>query len=849
MLIDSLLDNDLYKFTMMQFAFCYFPNCEVEYQLFYRGNQKTVLRENILEELREEIENIIALRFKKKEIKFLKALGYFSENFLKYLECFSLQKNAVNLEKEDGLKVVVRGKWPEIILWEVILLAVISELNSIGLASEQGEKNLQEKVDYLKKQKLRISFMEFGTRRRFSQAWQRRLNICLKQELPDHFIGTSNVKLAMDFDLRCYGTMGHELLQAGQRIFPQLESFQSKILNAWFEAYREPLSIALTDVLSTSSFLYDFKGPLARKYVGLRVDSGNPFEIGDKIISFYKEEGIDPLSKTLVFSDSINFIKAIELTAYFQNKIRVVFGIGTYLTHDHGISPPNLVIKMTAFNNQAVGKLTDTPEKGFCLDPLFLKRLQNLDKIKKQALKRDRDNQLMERAILKIRERFGFSVTFKDLMERATLRNLAKFVEGDLQFLDISKNLRKEDLAFKATWSPPALGKLILSIAEQPKHQESLKRCPSNILITGATGFLGSHILCDLYNCMDGNIYVLIRANNKAEARLNLRNSFQRYELPDLSQKKRIIPILGDLTRKNLGIVGNGFENLSNRIDAIYHIGSFVHHIYDYQTLRATNVKGTQELIRLAMMSKQKQFFYVSSIVAALERDELGQIKEDFPKEDDCDGEVDGYSQTKWVCEKLLAEASQQGLPVCIFRPSNIMGRKKDGVCSPDKDHILNLIKGCIQMGLAPNWDMNLNFVPVDFVSRFIIKNSSLASRGVFHVINRNPLSWLQLINWLNNYGYKIEVISEDQWCEKHLPMLTSENALFPLLGLYANGKDSPNLCAWASQSSQGVEKYQKRTTKDALCEEAPPVDDQLLSIYFDYLCRYGYLPKRAAVI
>lgn len=385
MLFTSLLDNDLYKFTMMQFAFHHFPNSEVEYQLFYR-DPNTKLEEKVIDQLQDEIGKVATLRLCKEEISFLKNLNVFSSDFLQYLETFSLQEKDVRLERGHLLKLSIKGRWHETILWEVILLALLSELHFDRILYKQdreGEKKLKDKVDYLKKQDIKVHFMEFGTRRRFSKKWQRNLNTYLKEELPDQFMGTSNIRLSMDLGLQCYGTMGHEFLQAGQRISSRLEQFQTLMLDWWFKEYHETLSIALADVLSLSAFLHDFQGDLAQKYVGLRIDSGNPFELGEKVVNFYIEQGIDPLRKKIIFSDSLNFNKAAKIAAYFQGKIQVAFGIGTYLTNDHGVPPLNLVIKMVSFDNQAVGKLTDTPEKTYCLDSTFLAELQKIDSIKK----------------------------------------------------------------------------------------------------------------------------------------------------------------------------------------------------------------------------------------------------------------------------------------------------------------------------------------------------------------------------------------------------------------------------------------------------------------------------------
>ena len=381
MLFSSLLDNDLYKFTMMQFAFHHYPKKEAEYRLFFR-NQNTQLNPNVLQKLPEEVAAISKLTLSPVELKYLESLSTFSSKFLNYLETFSLKKEQVILQIHPRLEIRIKGPWPEVILWEVILLALISELHFSHLQKEvweEGKRKLQTKIDTFKKFSVPFPFMEFGTRRRISKSWQRFVNTSLQKNLPSYFLGTSNVKLAMDLNLPCLGTMGHEFLQAGQSLSPNFANFQPYMLTKWIEEHPK-LSIALTDVLSLSSFLHDFSMDLAKNYKGLRIDSGDPIESGEKILRFYQKNKINPKDKVIVFSDSLDFTKASKIASHFQGKIPVQFGIGTYLTNDHGITPLNLVIKMVEFDHKPVGKLTDTPKKSVGFDPSILKRLETIEK-------------------------------------------------------------------------------------------------------------------------------------------------------------------------------------------------------------------------------------------------------------------------------------------------------------------------------------------------------------------------------------------------------------------------------------------------------------------------------------
>lgn len=439
------------------------------------------------------------------------------------------------------------------------------------------------------------------------------------------------------------------------------------------------------------------------------------------------------------------------------------------------------------------------------------------------------DSLLMARAILKIRKTFNINVSIRQMLLNPSIRSFANHLEGNYQIASTIGETPKDDIKLLKIYMPEDK---TLSIIHFP---------PTSILITGSSGFLGIHLLADLYQQTQSQLYCLIRARDIQEARLALKNSFEKYNLIDLSKDQRVIPVIGDLSKPLLGLEKDMFEVLSKKVDLIYHVGAFVHHIYDYKKLRAENVLSTLELLKLAKSNKIKPFHYVSSIAAALEKDQKGLIREEFPTRDDC-GDIDGYSQTKWVSEKLLSEAQEQGLPVNIYRPCTITGRSNDGVCSPSKNHLMNVIKGCIQMGLAPDWPLELEVIPVDLVSSLIIYASlTLKAEGkVFNIINRNRLSWRQLIGWLCNYGYDIRLIPEREW-NIHLLNLKSDNALFPLVPLYLEQKGLYSELL----SEHSINHYQDGKTYkifENVHKLPPKIDDTLLSIYFSYLHKSGFI-------
>ncbi len=382
----SLLDNDLYKFTMMQFIFHHFPNTIARYQFFDRTHPKWNWSKEFKNQLEEKIEEICQLKISPEELDYLKFLKIFSEDFLLFLKNFQLSRSGIDIASD---KLIIEGKWHEVILWEVTLLAMICEISFASQTNEEvnecGLKNLNEKINNLKKHQDEFKFIDFGTRRRVSYQWQYLVNERLKKEVPHQFLGTSNLHIAQSLGLACYGTMGHEVLQAAQQLAPNFEDFQIYILKKWHEEFGEALAISLTDVLSTPSFLNDFRPKLAHQYKGIRIDSGNPFERGREVIHFYKCLGIDPTQKMITFSDSLNFNKARELHAEFSKDTKVLFGIGTYLTNHHGLPQPNVVIKLTHINESPVGKITDSVSKFSCPDKLFLEKLLDLKK-KKESL-------------------------------------------------------------------------------------------------------------------------------------------------------------------------------------------------------------------------------------------------------------------------------------------------------------------------------------------------------------------------------------------------------------------------------------------------------------------------------
>jgi len=369
----SLLDTDLYKLTMMQCVMHQFPQTQVEYRF---KSRKPIDLKPYLTEIQQELQALCRLKFTADELAYLRTLPFFKADFIDFLHTFSLQQQYVSINADDEFTLLIQGPWVDTILFEVPLLAIISEVyyrNCYPAERFQiGKERLDTKIEYVKTNYPSLRFSDFGTRRRFSKAWQEHVIQTLSQQLPAAFIGTSNVYFAKALQLLPIGTMAHEFLQACQVLAPSIQGSQTFALETWLKEYPQELGIALTDVLTMDIFLQEFNAELSQRYQGLRQDSGSPITWGDKALRHYQALGIDAREKTFVFSDSLTIPKAIEIANYFQGKCHCVFGIGTHLTNDVGHETLDIVIKMTRVNQQPVIKISDSAGKTVSEDPAFL---------------------------------------------------------------------------------------------------------------------------------------------------------------------------------------------------------------------------------------------------------------------------------------------------------------------------------------------------------------------------------------------------------------------------------------------------------------------------------------------
>ncbi len=380
--LHTLLDTDAYKLHMQQAVFHQYYDVQVAAEFRCRGDDLLGI---YADAIREQVDTMQHLRLQDDEFQWLSGLPFFKQDYLQWLRDFRYDPKQVNISNDNGkLHIRLEGPWREVIMWEVPLLAVISELvhryRSPEASVEQALATLEQKLvgfseltDSLDMSRFRL--MDFGTRRRFSREVQQAIVERLQQE--PWFAGTSNYDLARRLNLTPMGTQAHEWFQAHQQISPELATSQRAALAAWLTEYPDQLGIALTDCITMDAFLRDFGPEFASVYQGLRHDSGDPLEWGEKAIAHYQKLGIDPMSKVLVFSDNLDLPKAVDLYRHFSSRVNLSFGIGTRLTCDiPQVKPLNIVIKLVECNGKPVAKLSDSPGKTICHDKAFVRALR-----------------------------------------------------------------------------------------------------------------------------------------------------------------------------------------------------------------------------------------------------------------------------------------------------------------------------------------------------------------------------------------------------------------------------------------------------------------------------------------
>ncbi len=390
-IINSLLETDMYKFSMGQAIYHQFSDYKTTWTFKCRNTDAKFTLE-MVEEIKEQIKAFCTLKFTEDELVYLDNIKWIKGSYVDFLRIWNprFEDFTINTDAECGLNIETSGTWLNTSMYEIPVLAIVNEVY-FKMAYDYDElmasfeRKLDEKIKWLIDGECSLSnFSEFGLRRRLSAESQdmaiRKLAEMQKQHkyCCSHFVGTSNVYLAKKYGLTPVGTMAHEwIMCVGQGNHKHNPSYSNwYALDAWIREYGVLNGITLTDAITTDCFLKDFQLTYATLFSGVRHDSGNPFEWGDKMIQHYESLGINPKNKTLLFSDSLDFKKADKLYRYFDGKVNVAFGIGTYISNDTDVEPLNIVMKTTKCNGMDVAKISDTPGKGMCKNPEYVEYLQ-----------------------------------------------------------------------------------------------------------------------------------------------------------------------------------------------------------------------------------------------------------------------------------------------------------------------------------------------------------------------------------------------------------------------------------------------------------------------------------------
>ena len=378
MIIISMLDNDLYKFTMQQAVLHQHPSAIVEYGfkcrtegIDFRPYEGEIIK-NVNKMCRE-------LQFEKEDLEYMgDTMKFLKLDYLQFLKLYRHNYDYINIKTDDKgtLHININGPWLHTILFEVPVLSIISQVYSTDMSQDYGlaDKRTLAKAEMIK-EFLGFFFAEFGGRRRHSVEAQRRALNIFERECPKNLVGTSNVMMAKELGLKSIGTMAHEWLQAHQALY-RIEESQFMALENWTKEYRGDLGIALSDVIGLKYFLHDFDLFFSKLFDGSRQDSGDPYGYGHTLINHYKSMRIDPSTKSIVFSDGLTFKHALAIYKVFRGLIKQSFGIGTYITNDFDFKALQIVLKMMRCNGQPVAKISDSPKKGMCTDQSYADYLQ-----------------------------------------------------------------------------------------------------------------------------------------------------------------------------------------------------------------------------------------------------------------------------------------------------------------------------------------------------------------------------------------------------------------------------------------------------------------------------------------
>jgi len=449
------------------------------------------------------------------------------------------------------------------------------------------------------------------------------------------------------------------------------------------------------------------------------------------------------------------------------------------------------------------------------------------------------------RLVFLLREKYGLETAqlpLRALFEQPTVAHLAQIIDATLKGEGIvyasrgnfiqSGQLSLEELNAEAQLDPDiTASELVYEPLEEPEH----------ILLTGATGFVGAFLLYDLLTTTSAEVHCLLRADNLDQGMQRLKQNLNAYLLWDENFSKRIKPILGDLGKPQLGLPDANFERLVNLVDVIYHNGAMVNFVYPYQAHKASNVLGTQEILRLASQVKLKPVHFVSTLsILYSGGSKNGHVFREDTDLDQVGAPFGGYAQSKWVAEKLVEQAGARGIPYAIYRPGLVSGHSVSGAWNPD-NLISSMTRACVLLGSVPNLDVMVNIVPVDFVSGAIVHLSrDVQNLGkVYHLDNPEPLHFSKLADWMNEQGFEARMVSFDEWRRElfnQIPHLPSDG-WEPYLPLVEEVEEEQVFMPEFDLSNT-------LTGLNGSGIECHPVNARLFSTYLEYFTPHGFLEK-----
>lgn len=432
---------------------------------------------------------------------------------------------------------------------------------------------------------------------------------------------------------------------------------------------------------------------------------------------------------------------------------------------------------------------------------------------------------LAVRMLTRIKQRFGADVPAGQLFATPTIAALAARIENrPTEGSDRTLQLALADAA--ASLPVPA--------------ERRAPWTPGNVLLTGVTGFLGAYLASSLLRLTNARVYCLVRAVDEHHGQAKLLANLDRFGLGHEDAARRLIVVPGELSEPTLGLPLTRWNELADLIDVIVHAGARVHHLVDYTALRPANVEGTRELVRLATTGRVKLFDFVSTLATGIAPAEGGGLVE--VELGDRPPSTNGYTVSKWVAEKLLGTAAARGLPVNVFRPGNIAGDRARGACPPELNHALLLLKGCLQLGVAPDWPRPVELVPVDLLADVIVTlGTESEGSSVFNLQNARPLSWRDYVAAVNRHGHRLDLVPLAEW-RRRVETIDEGNALFPFKHFYSRARED-----LLRVGTPPLRRYPAAAAQELLRPRGLAYDyDQVALLWkiLDYLETSGFLPR-----